>query len=67
LDKRFAVHLAAQVLTPSTLAYGLSDSPAGMLAWILERWVNWSDNGGNVEIVFTKDDLGSRAAQQRGG
>jgi microsomal epoxide hydrolase len=40
LEKRFAVHLAAHVLAPSTLAYGLSDSPAGMLAWILERWVN---------------------------
>jgi pimeloyl-ACP methyl ester carboxylesterase len=49
LDKRFAVHLAAHTLAPSTLAYGLSDSPAGMLAWILERWVNWSDNGGDIE------------------
>ena len=40
---------------------GLSDSPAGMLAWILERWVNWSDNGGDVETVFTKDDLCTHA------
>ncbi|GAA2674513.1 epoxide hydrolase family protein [Nonomuraea recticatena] len=57
LDRRFAVHLAAHVLGPSTLAHGLSDSPAGMLAWILERWMAWSDNGGDVETVFTKDDL----------
>jgi microsomal epoxide hydrolase len=57
LDKRFAVHLAAHTLSPSTLAYGLSDSPAGMLAWILERWVSWSDNGGDIETVFSKDDL----------
>ncbi|WP_431918418.1 epoxide hydrolase family protein [Nonomuraea jabiensis] len=57
LDKRFAVHLAAHVLAPSTLAYGLTDSPAGMLAWILERWVSWSDHGGDIESVFTKDDL----------
>ncbi|WP_182877025.1 epoxide hydrolase family protein [Microbispora sp. H10670] len=57
LEKRFAVHLAAHVLAPSTLAAGLSDSPAGMLAWILERWVTWSDNGGDVETVFSKDDL----------
>lgn len=56
-EKRFAVHLAAHVLAPSTLAHGLSDSPAGMLAWILERWANWSDNHGDVETVFTKDDL----------
>jgi pimeloyl-ACP methyl ester carboxylesterase len=57
LERRFAVHLAAHTLAPSTLAYGLSDSPAGMLAWVLERWVSWSDNGGDVETVFSKDDL----------
>jgi microsomal epoxide hydrolase len=56
-ERRFAVHLAAHVLAPSTLAYGLTDSPAGMLAWILERWMKWSDNGGDIETVFTKDDL----------
>ncbi|TDU86659.1 microsomal epoxide hydrolase [Kribbella voronezhensis] len=56
-DKRFAVHLAAHVLDSSTLAYGLSDSPAGMLAWILQRWTSWSDNGGDIETVFSKDDL----------
>ncbi|WP_328535317.1 epoxide hydrolase family protein [Streptomyces sp. NBC_00344] len=57
LDRRFAVHLAAHVLDSSTLAHGLSDSPVGLLAWILERWVNWSDNQGNVENVFSKDDI----------
>ena len=57
LEKRFAVHLAAHVLDPSTLAYGLADSPVGMLAWMLERWTNWSDNHGDVETVFSKDDL----------
>jgi pimeloyl-ACP methyl ester carboxylesterase len=57
LEKRFAVHLAVHVLDSSTLAYGLSDSPAGMLAWILRRWMSWSDNGGDIETVFTKDDL----------
>jgi len=57
LEKRFAVHLAAHVLDPSTLGYGLADSPVGMLAWILQRWMNWSDNHGNIENVFSKDDL----------
>ncbi|GAA0432155.1 epoxide hydrolase [Acrocarpospora corrugata] len=57
LDRRFAVHLAAHVLGSSTLAHGLSDSPAGLLAWILERWTKWSDNHGDVETVFTKDDI----------
>jgi pimeloyl-ACP methyl ester carboxylesterase len=57
LDRRFASHLAVHTLDPGTLAYGLSDSPVGMLAWILERWVRWSDNKGNIENVFSKDDL----------
>ncbi|WP_327101508.1 epoxide hydrolase 1 [Nocardia vinacea] len=57
LERRFGVHLAAHVLEPSTLAFGLSDSPAGMLAWILQRWMAWSDDGGDIETVFTKDDL----------
>jgi microsomal epoxide hydrolase len=57
MERRFAVHLAVHVLEPSTLAYGLSDSPAGMLAWILQRWTKWSDDGGDIETVFTKDDL----------
>ena len=57
LEKRFAVHLAAHVLDSSTLSYGLADSPVGMLAWILQRWRSWSDHGGDLESVFSKDDL----------
>src|SRR5260370_33431359 len=50
-------HLAVHMLDGATLAHGLSDSPAGLLAWLLERWNAWSDNGGDVEAVFTKDDM----------
>jgi microsomal epoxide hydrolase len=57
LEHRSAVHLAAHVLAPDTLAAGLADSPAGLLAWLLERWIKWSDNGGDIESVFTKDEL----------
>lgn len=57
LDRKFASHLAAHILDSGTLAYGLSDSPVGMLAWILERWIKWSDNKGHIETVFTKDEL----------
>ncbi|MDG6104986.1 alpha/beta fold hydrolase [Dactylosporangium aurantiacum] len=57
LERRFAVHLAAHVLDPETLGYGLSDSPAGMLAWVLRRWSTWSDSHGDVETVFPRDDL----------
>jgi pimeloyl-ACP methyl ester carboxylesterase len=42
---------------PQTLAYGLNDSPAGLLAWILEKKRAWADTRGDVESRFTKDDL----------
>ncbi|MFK4087833.1 epoxide hydrolase family protein [Kribbella sp. NPDC020789] len=51
-ERRFAAHLAAHVLHPSTLGFGLADSPAGMLAWILERWQSWSEGD-----PFTPDDI----------
>tara|TARA_R110001592_G_scaffold363279_1_gene683031 strand:+ start:6060 stop:7196 length:1137 start_codon:yes stop_codon:yes gene_type:complete len=42
---------------PLTLAYGLSDSPIGLCAWIIEKMVGWADCSGNIENVFTKDEL----------
>jgi pimeloyl-ACP methyl ester carboxylesterase len=42
---------------PQTPAYALNDSPAGLAAWIIEKFRNWSDCGGDVETRFTKDEL----------
>ena len=42
---------------PQTLAYGLSDSPVGLAAWIVEKFRAWSDCGGDVERRFSKDTL----------
>jgi pimeloyl-ACP methyl ester carboxylesterase len=42
---------------PQTLAYGLSDSPVGLAAWIVEKFRSWSDCGGDVERRFSKDVL----------
>ena len=42
---------------PLTLAYGLNDSPAGLAAWVVEKFRAWSDCGGDVESRFTKDQL----------
>ena len=42
---------------PQTLAFGLSDSPAGLAAWIVEKFRAWSDCGGDVESVFSRDHL----------
>ena len=42
---------------PQTLAFALTDSPAGLAAWIIEKFRSWSDCGGDLESVFTKDEL----------
>ena len=48
---------AIQGTKPQTLGYGLNDSPAGLAAWIVEKFHGWSDHDGNVESAFTKDEL----------
>jgi microsomal epoxide hydrolase len=40
-----------------TLSFGLTDSPAGLAAWIVEKFRAWSDCAGDVESVFTRDQL----------
>jgi microsomal epoxide hydrolase len=42
---------------PQTLAYGLVDSPAGLAAWILEKFRQWSDCGGDPFSVHSMDSL----------
>ncbi|MGI5227246.1 epoxide hydrolase family protein [Actinoallomurus sp. CA-142502] len=32
-----------QATRPQILAYGLNDSPSGLAAWVLEKWLTWSD------------------------
>jgi pimeloyl-ACP methyl ester carboxylesterase len=48
---------AIQGSRPLTLAYGLNDSPAGLAAWIIDKFWAWSDHGGNLDNSFTKDEL----------
>jgi microsomal epoxide hydrolase len=48
---------AIQGTKPQTLAYGLTDSPVGLAAWIIEKFRTWSDCGGDVERRFDKDTL----------
>ena len=46
-----------QKTKPLTLAYGLNDSPVALCAWIIEKMHGWSDCKGQVENIFTKDEL----------
>jgi epoxide hydrolase len=42
---------------PQTLGAALNDSPAGLLAWIVEKFRAWSDCGGHPENSFSRDQL----------
>jgi pimeloyl-ACP methyl ester carboxylesterase len=42
---------------PQTLGVGLNDSPAGLLAWIVEKFRTWSDCDGDPEKIYTRDQL----------
>ena len=42
---------------PQTLGYGLTDSPAGQAAWILEKFREWTDCDGHPENALSRDEL----------
>jgi pimeloyl-ACP methyl ester carboxylesterase len=48
---------AIQSTRPQTLSYGLTDSPAGLAAWVLEKWRGWADSGGDIDAAFSRDFL----------
>lgn len=50
-------YTAIQSTKPQTLGYALTDSPAGLAAWICEKWRSWSDCRGDLESRFSTDFL----------
>ncbi len=46
-----------QSTKPQTLGYALNDSPIGLAAWIVEKFRSWSDCDGDLESIFTRDEL----------
>jgi pimeloyl-ACP methyl ester carboxylesterase len=46
-----------QQTRPLTLAYGLSDSPVGLLAWLVEKLRAWSDCDGDLSARFSDDEV----------
>ncbi len=42
---------------PTTLSFGLTDSPVGLAAWIVERFQSWTQNRGAIEDAVSRDDL----------
>ncbi len=46
-----------QATRPQTLAYGLTDSPAGQLAWIVEKFKEWTQGPGLPEESVDRDRM----------
>jgi len=42
---------------PQTVGYGLSDSPAGLAAWMFDKFNQWTYSGGDAEKSLTKDEM----------
>ena len=50
-------YMALQATKPQTIAVGLNDSPAGLLAWMVEKRRRWSDCQGDVYRSYSRDEL----------
>lgn len=42
---------------PQTLAFGLTDSPVGLAAWLVEKFRAWTDCNGEVETALSRDEM----------
>lgn len=56
-DAEDAAYSLMHETRPVTASVGLTDSPAGLAAWIVEKLREWSDCGGDVERRWSKDDI----------
>jgi microsomal epoxide hydrolase len=52
-----AAYQEIQGKNPQTLGYGLTDSPAGLAGWIVEKFLVWTDNDGSPDDAVTRDQL----------
>ncbi|MFE2490915.1 epoxide hydrolase family protein [Streptomyces mirabilis] len=48
---------AMMVTRPQTEGYGVTDSPAGLAAWMYDKFAAWTYSGGHPERVLTKDEM----------
>jgi hypothetical protein len=51
---------AIQSTRPQTVSYGLNDSPAGLAAWVVEKWRAWADSAGDLDATFSRGFLHHR-------
>jgi pimeloyl-ACP methyl ester carboxylesterase len=56
-DETDGGYSAIMITRPDTIGAALLDSPAGLLAWIGDKWRDWSDCGGDLRRRLPDDDL----------
>jgi pimeloyl-ACP methyl ester carboxylesterase len=56
-NRELSGYSAIQSTRPQTLAYGLTDSPAGQLAWIVEKFKDWTDSSEVPEDAVDRDQM----------
>ncbi|HEY1673060.1 MAG TPA: epoxide hydrolase [Streptosporangiaceae bacterium] len=56
-DKWDSGYYKQQSTRPQTVGYGLVDSPAGLCAWIIEKFRAWTDCDGDPASVLSRDEL----------
>jgi hypothetical protein len=52
-----SAYMRLQATRPQTLAYALTDSPVGQLAWIIEKFKAWTDSDKAPEDAVDRDRL----------
>jgi microsomal epoxide hydrolase len=50
-------YMQIQATRPQTLSYGLTDSPVGQLAWIAEKFKDWTDSTSSPDDAVDRDQL----------
>ena len=50
-------YMKQQSTRPQTIGYSLVDSPAGLLAWIVEKFYYWTDCDGHPEKALSRDGM----------
>jgi pimeloyl-ACP methyl ester carboxylesterase len=55
--KKNGAYGAMMTTRPQTVGYGLSDSPAGLAAWMYDKFAQWTYSGGEPERSLTKDEM----------
>lgn len=48
---------AMMTTRPQTVGYGLTDSPAGLAAWMYDKFNQWTYSGGDAEKSLTRDEM----------